>query len=85
MEGDSGVIDVEIVGADIFVEQSATPDIPAGLVLDKLKLVDGPGSGLNADTLHEKTASDFASSNLDNVQALPSGLYDAIKVDGGYF
>jgi len=85
MDGDSGVIDVEVVGADIFVEQSSTADIPAGLILDKLRLVDGQGSGLSADKLHEKSASDFASNNLDNVQALPDGLYNAIKVDGGYF
>jgi len=76
-------VGVDVV--EIVAEVGTLIDEPAGTILAKIKTVDGAGSGLSADTLHDKTASDFASDTLDNVQDLPTNLYDAIKVDGGYF
>lgn len=49
------------------------PDLPPQELLDKIKTVDGPGSGLNADLLDGKEASAF-------LQADPSGKLPAEKL-----
>jgi len=76
---------VDITNEIITVDVGALADEPAGIILEKIKTVDGTGSGLDADRLRTKTVADFASNSLDNVQELPNNLFNAIKVDGGYF
>lgn len=45
------------------------PDLPAQELLEKIKTVDGPGSGLDADLLDGKQASEFAASNHTHTPA----------------
>ena len=45
------------------IESGATADLTAAEILTLIKTVDGPGSGLDADTLDGLTSSDYARSN----------------------
>jgi hypothetical protein len=65
------------------IEAGATADQTAAQMLDKIKTVDGSGSGLDADLLDGLHASAFAKKDLSNVAALPASVVAQLKGEAG--